>query len=209
MYLTTPFVISSLIVIVTPGPDLILITRLIMLHKRRLPACAAAAGMISAGVLQLCLGLAGLAVLLRTSPLLFTVLRWVGAGALFVWGLLALRSALKPPAAQPATPEETSIGRTAGNTYLQGLLCTGSNPKVGLFLMALLSQFVPKGASPIPALLVLGGVYLSMGLMWLLTWITVTYELRRHMLLSSSVIRAAEFVLSLVFTYFGIRLLVT
>jgi threonine/homoserine/homoserine lactone efflux protein len=208
MYLTTPFVISSLVVIIAPGPDLILITRLVVRHERRLPAYAAAAGMISAGVLQLALGVAGLAALLRTSPVLFTVLRWVGAGALFVWGLLALRSALRKPPAQQQE-QQSPEGRTAGNTYLQGLICTGSNPKVGLFLMALLSQFVPKGASPVPALLVLGGVYLSMGLAWLLIWITATYELRRHMVLSTSVIRVAEFLLSFVFTYFGIRLLVS
>jgi threonine/homoserine/homoserine lactone efflux protein len=205
VYLTAPFLISALVVIIAPGPDLILITRLVIRHERRLPAFAAAAGMISAGVLQLCLGLVGLAVLLRTSPFLFTGLRWVGAGVLFVWGLLALRSALKKPSAQPEVVAEPA----AGNTYLQGMLCTGSNPKVGLFLMALLAQFVPHGARPVPALLVLGGVYLSMGLVWLLIWITVAHELRRKTLLSANVTRVAEFLLSFVFAYFGIRLLVT
>jgi threonine/homoserine/homoserine lactone efflux protein len=209
MYVTTPFLLTSLVVIVTPGPDLILITRLVIEHKRRSPACAAAAGMISAGVLHLCLGLAGLTVLLTTDPLLFTVLRWAGAAALFGWGLAALRSALKKPSKPPATQEEAPVERRAGNTYLQGMLCTGSNPKVALFLVALLSQFVPEGARPLPALLILGGVYLSMGLVWLLVWITVAYEFRRHMVLSSSVLRGAEFLLCFVFTYFGIKLLVT
>jgi threonine/homoserine/homoserine lactone efflux protein len=205
MYLTVPFFVSSLVVIMTPGPDLMLVTRIVMKYKRRRLALAAAAGMISAGVIQLALGLAGVALLLKTDPFLFTVLRCTGAVVLFVWGLLALRSALNGVSA-PAETEADPPVRAAGNTYWQGLLCTGSNPKVGLFLMAFLPQFVPKDVKPFPSLLFLGGMYLSMGLAWLVTFINITYQVNRRVLLSSGVMRLAELLLSCVFFYFAVRL---
>jgi threonine/homoserine/homoserine lactone efflux protein len=91
------FFVSSLVVIMTPGPDLGLITRLVFAEGRLRPAVAAAVGMITAGAAQLVIGVLGVAALLAAEPTLFTGLRWAGAGVLVVVAVLALRSALRRP----------------------------------------------------------------------------------------------------------------
>lgn len=196
------FLLSSLVVIVSPGPDLVLITRLALQHERRRPAWAAAIGMISAGALQAGLGFAGLTLLLQTNPGLFVALRWAGATVLLGWGLLALRSAFRSAAPPAVLLPELRPGRA----YLQGLLCTGSNPKVGLFLMAFLPQFVPTDVAPAPAFTLLAAVYLGMGLLWLLVWITIVHQVSRHVFVPR-VIRPANFLTGVVFVCFAIRLM--
>ncbi|KAA2252534.1 LysE family translocator [Solihabitans fulvus] len=198
--ITAAFLLSSLAVIMTPGPDLALITQLVVRYRRRGPALVAATGMISAGAVQALLGFVGLAVLLRTNPGLFAALRWVGAAALLVWGLLAFRAALRPAAHDPA--EAVVPSRRA---FLQGFLCTGSNPKVGLFLMAFLPQFVPRSAAPAPAMALLGVVYLSMGFLWLLTWINLVHPLR-HRMFAPTFVRIADALVGAVFVTFAVRL---
>jgi threonine/homoserine/homoserine lactone efflux protein len=193
------FLASSLVVVMAPGPDLVLITGLVLRSRRRGPALAAAAGMITAGALQAALGFAGLAVLLRTNPALFAALRWLGAAVLFRWGLLAVRSALRPrvAAALPPVP--------AGRAYLRGFASTASNPKVGVFLMAFLPQFVPAG-QPASAFALLAAVYLGIVLLWLVTWTNLVHRLA-PLLARPAVARGADALIGAVFLIFGLRLL--
>ncbi|MFD9368703.1 LysE family transporter, partial [Streptomyces sp. NPDC060020] len=86
---------SSLIVIMMPGPDLVLITGLVLNGSLRV-ATAAALGMITAGAVQAGLGAAGLAALLAASPELFAAFRWAGALVLLGWAVLALRRFSRP-----------------------------------------------------------------------------------------------------------------
>ncbi|MGW7412385.1 LysE family transporter [Streptomyces sp. NPDC054863] len=96
------FLASSLVVIVAPGPDLALMTRLVLDGSPR-TAAPAAFGMITAGAVQVTLGALGLAALLATRPDLFAAFRLAGAAVLLVWAGLALRAALGPGGAAPAS----------------------------------------------------------------------------------------------------------
>ncbi|MEV4739413.1 LysE family transporter [Streptomyces sp. NPDC049555] len=196
---------SSLLVIMTPGPDLALITRLVLGGTRR-AAAAAAIGMIAAGAAQAALGAAGLAALLNTRPQLFTAFRWAGALVLVAWAVLALRSALRPPAPEAAAPGPAAErGPGVRLAFVQGLLCTGSNPKVGLFLMAFLPQFVPAGADPAAGVAVLAACYLAMGLGWLLVWMRLVHRLARF-LHSPRATRFTHGLTAAVFGTFAVRL---
>jgi threonine/homoserine/homoserine lactone efflux protein len=202
MLISTPFLVSSLVVIAVPGPDLLLVAQLVLADQRKRRAVGAAVGMVSAGVLQAALGLAGLAMVLRTSPVLYVVLRSAGAVILLAWGALAWRSALRGGGVgQPAGPE-----RSARRGFLQGFLSTISNPKVGLFLIAFLPQFVPPGRFVTRDFVFLACVYLSMGFSWLLAWIHVVYRVRQF-ICSPRVMRLAHALLGSVFIAFGVRLL--
>ncbi|MGW7332577.1 LysE family transporter, partial [Streptomyces sp. NPDC054840] len=75
-----------------PGPDLVLITHLVLNGSLRV-ATAAALGMIAAGAVQAGLGAAGLAALLAPTPGLFAAFRWAGAVVLLGWAVLAVRRA--------------------------------------------------------------------------------------------------------------------
>ncbi|WP_404958673.1 LysE family translocator [Streptomyces sp. 147326] len=224
---------SSLIVIMMPGPDLVLITGLVLNGSLRV-ATAAALGMITAGAAQAGLGAAGLAALLAASPELFAAFRWAGALVLLGWAALALRRFSRPagaeapaaqvpvaqvpaaqsPAAQSpaagvaavrATPAAAPAGPSDRQAFVQGLLCTGSNPKVGIFLMAFLPQFVPTGMAPEAGVPLLAACYLALGLIWLLTWMRLVHRLARHMR-SPRTLRIADGLTAVVFGVFAVRL---
>ncbi|MFI8390476.1 LysE family translocator [Streptomyces sp. NPDC085540] len=219
----------------TPGPDLVMITNLVLNGSLRV-ATAAALGMIAAGAVQAGLGAAGLAALLAASPGLFAAFRWAGAVVLLGWAVLALRRATGrtdagagAPAPAPAPPPRATVavpahatgqppagppppGRGAGNAgpsvrqaFGQGLLCTGSNPKVGIFLMAFLPQFVPAGMAPEIGVPVLAACYLALGLLWLLTWMRLVHRLAPH-LRSPRVLRITDGLTAVVFGLFAVRL---
>ncbi|MEG3626568.1 LysE family translocator [Streptomyces poriticola] len=204
------FLTSSLVVIMAPGPDLALITRLVLTGSPR-TAAPAAVGMITAGGVQATLGALGLAALLAARPDLFTAFRWAGAAVLLVWAYQALRSVLRPAALAPAPassgPEAGADAAAHGRrrAFALGLLCTGSNPKVGIFLMAFLPQFVPAGVPPVPGIAVLACCYLALGLAWLLVWMRLVHRLARH-LHSASAQRLANGLTAAVFAVFAVRL---
>ncbi|MET9789285.1 LysE family translocator [Streptomyces canus] len=198
-----------------PGPDLALMTRLVLDGPQR-AAAAAAFGMIAAGAAQALLGALGLAAFLAARPELFTAFRWTGAAALLVWACLALRTALRPaphrgPGPMPATRDDAARAEPSGSrspmgrAFSQGLLCTGSNPKVGMFLMAFLPQFVPPGVDPATGVVVLAACYLSMGLIWLLIWMRLVHRLARRMH-SARVVRLTHALTAAVFGTFAVRL---
>ncbi|GAA2974118.1 LysE family translocator [Actinokineospora diospyrosa] len=200
---STTFVISSLLVIITPGPDLALLTRLLLTHRRPRPAVAAALGMVTAGAAHLVIGALGLAALMAAQPGLYKAFCWAGAAVLLYMAVQALRSALSP--AQPAldlTPPP------AGRAFLQGLLCTGTNPKVGLFLLAFLPQFIPHDTDPLTGLTPLAAVYLGLVMLWLLVWITLVGKLS-PLLRTPLALRLIDTIVALVFTTFAVRTLLT
>ncbi|MDX3534122.1 LysE family translocator [Streptomyces sp. MB09-01] len=206
---------SSLIVIMMPGPDLVLITGLVLNGSLRV-ATAAALGMITAGAAQAGLGAAGLAALLAASPELFAAFRWAGALVLLGWAVLALRRFSRPAGAEDPVAQAPAAGAAAvrvsapagssdRQAFVQGLLCTGSNPKVGIFLMAFLPQFVPAGMAPEAGVPLLAACYLALGLIWLLTWMRLVHRLARH-LRSPRTLRIADGLTAVVFGVFAVRL---
>lgn len=202
----------------TPGPDLALITRLVLTRSSQ-AGVAGAFGMITAGAAQAALGALGLTVLFSQRPYLFTAFQWFGAGLLLVWAAFALRAALhpEPPSAPPGDPSPSDRHddhdyerdhdheHPTRRAYAQGLLCTGSNPKVGMFLVAFLPQFAPKGLDPTLGVVILATCYLSLGLAWLLAWTRLVHLLARH-LYSARVIRLMHWLTAAVFSGFALRL---
>lgn len=218
------FLASSLLVIVTPGPDAALIARLALGGRGRAAPLSAAAGMITAGGLQATLSILGVSLLLTTDSALFRAVQWTGAALLFYWGLRALVGAVRGPAGEPRKAgsgaglvtgadarRPPSAAGGGGRTFFQGLACTGTNPKVGLFLLAFLPQFVPAGEPPGRSMALLAAVYLALGSVWLIvlteTMVRVRTLLdRRGPGSRRSLMRWVELGLGLVFIGLGIRL---
>ncbi|WP_344904514.1 LysE family translocator [Actinomadura meridiana] len=195
--ITLAFLTSSALVIMAPGPDLAFITRTVLRRGRR-PAMAAAAGMINAGALQAAIGFVGVAVLIPPN-----LLRLLGAATLTLFGAFFVRAAVRPTAA-PDGDVQGAPDR-ARRAYFQGLACTGLNPKVGVFLIAYLPQFVPPGARTGPSTAVLMAVYLGMGMAWLAIWIGVVHRLGK-LFLAPRMVRASDLFVGLVLMTFGLRL---
>ncbi|MFB7631951.1 LysE family translocator [Streptomyces sp. NPDC056149] len=175
------FLATSLAVIATPGPDAALAAQLVFRTGSWRPAAAAAVGMIAAGACHAAAALTGVSLLLRTVPAVFTALVWAGAAFLALLGIRALCAAARRPRtpddAGPPGPFRTDPPRSAWRCVGLGLLSTGSNPKVGLFFLAYLPQFLPTGGAPGPGIVVLAAVYLGLAALWLCLLITVAYRL--------------------------------
>lgn len=158
------FILSGLLLNITPGPDTAYILgRSIQLGWR---GGAAAALGISAGCLVHVFGAAiGLSALLMASSSAFALLKLAGAGYLLFIGIQMLLSRRQPLADVGTTGGEMSLRKV----FWQGALTNVLNPKVALFFLAFLPQFVAAD-SPHKALafLLLGGIFIFNSTLWCL-----------------------------------------
>ncbi|MCA8427687.1 LysE family translocator [Burkholderia seminalis] len=151
-----PFIATSLLVIVTPGQDMVLVMSRTLSGGTRAGLVTAAG--VSVGLLvHTMLATLGLGALLQASEWLFAALKVIGALYLLYLGITLLRSS-----------GELSLASSSGGgaqvsrlrTFAQGALSNVSNPKVALFYLAFLPQFVPAGtAHPMRSLFVLGATF--------------------------------------------------
>jgi threonine/homoserine/homoserine lactone efflux protein len=159
------FIVSGLLLNVTPGPDAAYIVgRSLQMGWR---GGAAAALGISAGCFVHVFGAAvGLSALLAASSVAFMTVKWLGAAYLTYIGITMLLSRQKQPA------EETALtGRIVRlhAVFWQGALTNILNPKVALFFLAFLPQFVAaNSAHRAAAFLLLGVIFIANGTLWCL-----------------------------------------
>ena len=151
------FIGAGLLLNLTPGADMALVVRCAAAQGWR--AGAAAALGVGAGCwVHIAAAALGLSALLAGSPTAFALLRWVGAAYLVWLGLSLLRS----PAATAASAAVDPANRAVAwwQVFRQGFLTNALNPKVALFFLAFVPQFITAGA-PHKALafIVLGTVF--------------------------------------------------
>lgn len=143
------------LLIMTPGPDMALVTRNTLLAGRR----AASFTALGIGAGSLIWGLAsvlGIAVLLERSAVAFTVFKLAGAvylGYLGVRSLIASFRGSKRIAATPQAPRATRLGEETA--FKQGLLNNLLNPKAGAIFATVFPQFIKPGDSPSRLLLMM------------------------------------------------------
>jgi len=195
------FVLSGLLLNITPGPDTAyIIGRTIQLGWR---GGAAAALGISCGCLVHVLGAAiGLSALLMASSAAFLAVKLVGAAYLVLTGLQMLLSRAKPIAEISGRGDETTVARV----FWQGTLTNILNPKVALFFLAFLPQFVAADA-PHKALafLVLGLIFITTGTLWCLGLAAFAARAAGRIRQSTGVVTWINRSLGGLFIYLGVR----
>jgi threonine/homoserine/homoserine lactone efflux protein len=123
----------------------------------------------------------GLAALLAASAWAFEAIKWAGA-AYLLWLALAMARTAASGSARDATEVRggSSPAPTLQRIFLQGFLTNLLNPKVALFFLALLPQFIRADAGQKTlAFLFLGAVFIVNGTLFLLALVAVTQRLRR------------------------------
>ena len=170
----------SLIVIVTPGPDTALTIRNTLVGGRR-AGIATGAGVVSGLATWTLATSAGLAALIVASQPVFTAIRLVGAAYLVFLGLQALYSVLKSqPADRPLPPRGERAGMRGLKPitgYRQGIFSNLSNPKIVVFFLSLLPQFVTRSNASFLGLLLLGAIFCAITLTWLTLYAIVVARL--------------------------------
>lgn len=150
-----PFFLAVVALQISPGPDMILILGRGIGQGRRVAFLTALGATLVAGIIQLPLLALGVASLVQSSPLAFNVLRWAGATYL-IW--LGVKLLLQSRGALDAAPATTPISDLAA--LRGGLVSNLTNPKVLIFMLAFLPQFVnPNSGWPVASqLLALGAM---------------------------------------------------
>lgn len=148
------FLVSVVLVTVAPGPDIIqVLTRGV--SQGRMAGLAAAAGFSTGCIFHTTLAAVGVSALIRSSDVAFTLIKLAGACYLVYIGIGALRNRGASLVGEPAGFD------ALGAIYRQSIVANILNPKVTLFFLAFLPQFVsPASATPGLQLMGLGIIFM-------------------------------------------------
>jgi threonine/homoserine/homoserine lactone efflux protein len=157
------FILTLAVVLLLPGPDMILLLQT-GARQGRGAALATALGLAIARGCHVALAALGLAALVKTAPWTFDVVRIAGAAYLMWIGIQCFRSSLVPSLqAQEQVPAHVQWR----GAIRRGLLTNLLNPKALLFCSVLLPQFIVSGGAPVlTQFAVLGLVLVSVGLLF-------------------------------------------
>ena len=172
------FIGVAFIVVITPGPDMVLVTTH-ALSKGKSSARVAAFGICAGILVHATAAVIGLSAMLATSSVAFAIVKVAGAAFLIWVGVRTIwnaRRAAVERAVEPATgttaptPIGASSVRLGSSPFWQGFWSNVLNPKVALMFLSLLPQFVDPDEAALMQTFVLSGTFLAMGLVWLLTY---------------------------------------
>lgn len=200
------FALAGIVLNLTPGPDVLLVVR----HALRSGVRAgffAGLGVAAGCLVHVSAGALGLSALLAGSSQAFALLKWLGAAYLLyvAWGLL--HSALTPRSPSFFANGSVQPVASARSVFLQGFGTNVLNPKVALFFLAFVPQFIPADANDKPLyflglgmLFTLNGVLVSSAYAWGAAWMA------RRVALLQSALRVLDGVAACMFMGFGIQL---
>ncbi|USG66673.1 LysE family translocator [Brevibacillus ruminantium] len=156
------FILMSVLLIILPGPDTGLATQNTLAAGKQggLKTVLGSAAGLMIHTLAVTLGLSSILV---KSAFLFSIFKYVGALYLIYLGISALWSMRKNPA---SIGEELPAGYKHKSHFLQGFLTNLLNPKVAVFFLTFLPQFVKPGGSAFWQLLTMGLIYTVLTVIW-------------------------------------------
>jgi threonine/homoserine/homoserine lactone efflux protein len=162
------FLLVATLLAVTPGADTLLVTRN-ALGRGRTAGLATIAGIAAGCVVHASLSAVGVSLILVRSAEAFHALKWGGAAYLIILGIQSIRGWWQTDEAAPvaATAEREPAGARRLRSFLEGLLTNVLNPKVGLFYLAFLPQFVRPDDPVFTRSLLLGALHIGIGVVWL------------------------------------------
>lgn len=205
------FFLISAVLTITPGVDMALVTRN-TLRRGRVAAFATTLGVTSGLPIHAFLSSVGLSVLLSQSAQAFEVVKLLGAGYLLYLGIRTFISAGRGDAAtdpeQGAHGGSLPPGGSSGfrRSYMEGLTTNLLNPKVALFYLTFLPQFIQPGDPVVLRSLLLASIHAGLGILWLTTYAYFVSKLSA-LLNRPRIKRNIERVTGAVLVGFGVRLL--
>jgi threonine/homoserine/homoserine lactone efflux protein len=199
------FVVIAVVLILVPGPSvLFVVTRSLTLGRRA--GLATAAGNAAGVYVQVIAVAFGVGALVQESIAVFTIIKLVGAAYLVYLGVQTFRHRRSLAAALYAPVEPKILRRILGDAFLVGVL----NPKVIVFFMAILPQFVDRAAGSVPLqLLALGAVFCVIALVCDSVWALLAGAARAWLLRSPRRLEAIGATGGLVMTGLGAGLAVS
>jgi threonine/homoserine/homoserine lactone efflux protein len=195
------FILSGVLLNVTPGPDTAYIVgRSVQIGWRG--GVVAALGISAGCLIHVFAAAVGLSALLAASSYAFTAVKWIGAAYLFYTGIQMLRS--RGAAATGDTADKPLL--SLRQVFWQGVFTNALNPKVALFFLAFLPQFVDADASSKAlAFMALGLIFIATGTVWCLGVAVFAAKAASRVRQSGRALIWINRALGGVFIYLGIR----
>jgi threonine/homoserine/homoserine lactone efflux protein len=162
MTLDAPFLAGLAVLVlltISPGADMALVAKITLVRGRR-AAFLATLGICSGLLVHATASALGLSVILATSAEAFTIVKLVGAAYLAYLGVQAIRHSFD-------VETETSAPPRGANLFLQGVLSNVLNPKVAVFYLTFLPQFMSPGDNVLVRSLAFAAAHAVMGIIWL------------------------------------------
>lgn len=196
------YIISALIVCLAPGLGVIY-TLATSLGAGLRAGLWAAVGCTLATVVHLCVALAGLAAVLHASALLFQAIKFAGV----IYLLWMAWTTLRGDSALTIDPDATARAASPARIVTRGILLNILNPKLPLFFLAFLPQFLPATSiDPSRDLLLLGGTFVAVTGAVMLTYALAAGTMRRYVVESERAMRWLRRVFAASFAALGLRL---
>jgi len=196
------FVTAGLILNITPGADVLYISNRSAVQGRR-AGVIAALGIGAGCVVHVLAATLGLSMILVSSSVAFSVVKYVGAAYLFYLGIATFLSLKQKRNNEPRSSSVVAPWKI----FRQAALINILNPKVALFFMALLPQFVsPTAANPALAFLFLGVLFNINGTLVNILFALFTSTLAGKVKNGSALPRILKSMVGTLFVALGIRL---
>jgi RhtB (resistance to homoserine/threonine) family protein len=198
------FITAGVLLNLTPGPDTVYILGRSIAQGRE-AGVASALGISVGSIFHTCAAALGLSAILATSELAFGTIKLLGGAYLVFLGMRMILDRRKQLSLPSGFRRRTTIA-----AFRQGILTNILNPKVALFFLAFLPQFIdPASNTKVPAFILLGLTFVATGTIWCLvlaSFASVFSErLRKNEALSQWLNRTA----GALFVFLGLRLATT
>ena len=196
------FIATAILLVITPGQDTFFILGR-SLSGGRSAGIAAALGISAGSIIHTFAAALGLSALLATSPYAFMAVKFAGAAYLLYIGVRALLTRSNGlPGNEAGIPAD---GRWSA--FRQGVLSNLLNPKVALFFLALMPQFIDAGsANKVVAFLALGLTFVTLGVAWCMVLAVAAAKLRSAFLRRPSMANVLNKVAGAMFIALGLKL---
>src|SRR5437763_2947664 len=195
------FLAAGILLNLTPGPDTVYILGRSIAQGRE-AGVASALGISVGSIFHTCAAALGLSAILATSALAFGTIKLFGGAYLIFLGIKMILDRRKQLSLPSNFRRRTTIA-----AFRQGVLTNILNPKVALFFLAFLPQFIdPASNARVPAFILLGLTFVTTGTIWclILAWFASVFRerLRNNETISHSLNRTA----GALFVFLGLRL---
>jgi len=157
------FIGVAALLTIMPGADMALVTKNVLAVGRR-RAMLTIVGICAGCVIHATASALGLSAILATSATAFNVVKTLGAGYLIWIGVQSIRESRN---ASVAAPSSEPSKRARLGPFLQGFLTNLLNPKVAVFYLTFLPQFISPGEAVLKRSLLLASIHIAMGFVWL------------------------------------------
>ena len=170
------FIAASVVLMFIPGVDMALVTRQVVMYGRR-AAFATLAGLLAGGLMHAAFATIGLSAILLTSAAAYSAVRIVGALYLIGLGVQTIWASWRHRRVPEARYKELNASHKASTSlrrsFVLGFVSDATNPKVAIFFLTFLPQFVVRGQDATAEIAFLGVLFNAIATSWWIGYVLI------------------------------------